>query len=537
MQEKRRVFIRVVVLVLAPGFCATVSAQNTVQIVHPGPMEILYGATDILIEVPRDAAVDRVLVYVDRFTRPVCRLTAAPFVCKFDAGRMYQGRNIRALAVKRNGEPVGEDTLSTLGFSEPVRSVQYVMPVPVVATVPAGSAPQLDASALACSYGGKPCDVIGAARLSFTEGQPLSVELLVDVSPSVRRNRAELLKAVESVITAIPAHAEVAITEFSFEYRRLGGFTSHRAALREQILRLGENQSGTCLLQAIYKSLGVLGMRPGHRMLFVISDGEDTCDSDIAAGPSGEAYFQMQPQALQAVMSRARQVSVPLYVYREKEIDSGTGSGRSYEGLARETGGRLFATGGLMGLEAAFQDLVQDVRSTWVVDVALPADARSGRTRRLLLAPPQASDLQLRYPEYWKPETMQRRRMAQLQSDSPSARFDAAQQLFHDVDPAVLRSLSRAARHEQEEQIRGLELAGMVNISAHLLIHGDLDDQEKALNTIAHLFKVEGAPVSRLMPALDVYGKADRPKRMVRRAAGYANRLESPIRRAAVGGK
>jgi hypothetical protein len=115
---------------------------------------------------------------------------------------------------------------------------------------------------------------------------------------------------------------------------------------------------------------------------------------------------------------------------------------------------------------------------------------------------------------------------AQLESDAPRARYEAATKLFHDVGPEALRSLSRAARREPDPRIRKVAMAGVANITAHLLVHGTEEDQEKALDAIDRLFELEEAPVARLAPALQVYGKSDRPKRMARRAGTYLARLE-----------
>jgi hypothetical protein len=181
--------------------------------------------------------------------------------------------------------------------------------------------------------------------------------------------------------------------------------------------------------------------------------------------------------------------------------------------------------GDLTGLEEAFRRLVQDAQSTWMVDVALPAEVRTGRVRRLTLSQAGPPEMELRYPEYWAPESVQERYQAQLRSQIPAARLEAARQLFHQVDRSVLRSLAQAAQRESDEEVRELELAAMVNIAAHLLIHGGQEDQELALGIIPRLLAAGNAPATRLAPALAVYGKAPRPKGMARRGERYRQQL------------
>ena len=155
MQGKRRFFRWILMATAMQGLAAGVHAETTIRIVEPGARTILYGDTDILVDVFGNADVDHVLIFLNHFPQPVCRLTTAPYVCEFDAGGRYQGSNLRAVAVNSSGQVVGEDTLVTLGFPA-LRTVQYVLSVPVVAARSEDPAPQLVASDLVCSFGGCP---------------------------------------------------------------------------------------------------------------------------------------------------------------------------------------------------------------------------------------------------------------------------------------------------------------------------------------------------------------------------------------------
>ncbi len=123
MKANRRVLKYAVVLSLLPALLTTAHALDTVRIVQPEPGESLSGKTLVVVDVSQARRVDQVLVYVDLFPQPVCRITEPPFECEVDADPLYQGRSIRALAVKRNGQPVGMGSVVTLGFPEPVRAV------------------------------------------------------------------------------------------------------------------------------------------------------------------------------------------------------------------------------------------------------------------------------------------------------------------------------------------------------------------------------------------------------------------------------
>jgi hypothetical protein len=271
-------------------------------------------------------------------------------------------------------------------------------------------------------------------------------------------------------------------------------------------------------------ALEALRARRGHRVLFVISDGEDTCDSDITVDAAHRIYTEMRPEALQRVRNASAEINAPLYVYRLKEMgNGGVGShgDRSYEGLALDTGGRLFTAGDMIGLQAAFEAMTKDLQSTWMVEILLPAEATGVEPRRLSLDPAGSLDAALRYPEYWSPAATEEALIARLRAGAGLTRYDAARELFDHIDPDVLRALTRAVMREPDDRIRAVELDGIVNLGAHLLLHGDEGEQKDALDAIDAVSPLDPERLARLRPALTVYQKMDPPKRLRRRAAAH----------------
>lgn len=504
------------------------AAQETVvvRISQPGENEILYGKTRVVAEVRPASTVAQVVFYLDRFERPICGVTTAPYVCEFDAGTDFQGRRIRAVARDAAGRPLGEEVVETLAFPRPERVVQYLVRVPVVVSS-AEEVPDLDG--LECLYGGRPCRVLGAERMELTLRTPLSVELLVDVSPSVTTNRAELLEVTDAVIDAFPDHAAITIAEFAGNYRSLGPFTADRQTLRTQVQGLSANVARTCLLRALDRALVELKHRPGHRALFVVSDGIDTCDSKpVRVGPG--IRMVADEGVLYHAVELARSVGAAIYIYRlaGPSPPGGLmifGSG-AHEGLARETGGRLFTTGDLYGMAPAFADLIEDVRSSWMVDVALPRQTQAGGARRLELVPADEDGLRLRYPMYWEPDARESAWMAQLESDIPEVRLDAARALADSVTPEVLRALLSVLPREPEAVIREAELQALEQLSARLLVHGQGRQRKLALDAIETLQTLSPERFPLLRPALEVFRKLDVPARLIRRAERLVGAVE-----------
>lgn len=516
---------RILASLCLPALCSGFAApadEVLVRITAPAADEILYGRTRVVAEIEPDPAVADVAFYLDQFESPICSAVGAPYVCEFDAGSDFQARRIRAVARDRAGKTLGQDLRETPAFVKPQRVVQYIVSVPVVAST--FDDRPVDLKGLECLYAGEPCEVLGAERIRLTERTPLSVEMLVDVSPSVTPNRPELLQAVEALIAAFPDHAEMAIVEFAGNYRRLGPFTSDRDELRAQVRSLSANASATCLMRALENSLIKLKSRPGHRALIVISDGIDTCDSVAIGVASRYAKLITREEVLRHVVELSRSVGAPIYVYRLAEPSPGRmiiAPGGQYEGLALETGGRLFSNGTLYGMSNALVDLIDDVSRTWVVDIALPRRTETGPARRLRLVPRDAGDVELRYPHYWEADARETAWIAQLESGIDEVRLAAARRLADSVNPHALRALVDVIPQERDERIREIELRAVVKVSGRLLVHGDTRERKAALDAIEALEALAPERVRLLRPALALFVRLDVPRRMIRRAQRY----------------
>jgi len=509
----------------------TAGDSSVVRITRPSPDEILYGRTRIAAEATADSGVAQVLFYLEPVPRPICNDREVPFTCEFDAGTEFQGRTIRVRALDERGRFLGAAAVETYAYPKPERVVQRVIQVPVVAADQDGNPLDLGQNELECVYGSKPCEVLGFEPIVDKKTLPLSILVLVDVSPSVNANRDEVLEAINAIIDFFPDRGAVAVAEFARHYQRLGPFTTDRFELRRQMDRLAINVPYTCLLRALDHALDNLGAREGHRALFVVSDGEETCDSRITGG-SHSSHFQTSAAMLAHIVELSRSVAVPIYIYRLKEFTASPvrfSADRSYEGLARETGGRLFATGDLYGIGRSFGDLIVDLSTTWMLDIALPASVPPGRPRRLELEVIGVDAARLRHPEYWDPDSTELSRIGFLDSESAETRYWAARSLENSLNPDALRRLLAAARRETHDTARIAQLDAILAIAAAFLLHGDEQDQRTALDAVESLEKIAPDALQPLQPALAVYRKTDAPERLKKKASAFLAETRSRI--------
>jgi hypothetical protein len=222
-----------------------------------------------------------------------------------------------------------------------------------------------------------------------------------------------------SVTQPVAPQGRLPYRQFSRIYSRITPFTSDKALLREAVLKLSAGNPGTCLMQALQHSMATLHMRAGHKLLFVISDGAETCRlrNFMVEDPSSRhgkvvqylydeksrtLSFHVDPDALADTVLLARTVGAPVYVLRVNRDEASPRFGvrvqysKGWEGVALETGGRAFTHGEVYGLTAALRDVVEDLRSTWLLDIDLPVLRNEERKRLLELHLPTERNVALR---------------------------------------------------------------------------------------------------------------------------------------------
>ncbi len=188
--------------------------------------------------------------------------------------------------------------------------------------------------------------------------QPLSVAVLVDRSRSTQRERAYELTAIRRFFQALVREGDprdaAALISFNYEVVLQSGFTRRLDRL-EQALRRLRSEGATALYDAIYLGAGRLAERDGRRVAVVVTDGADTIS---------KTNFE---QALEA-LHRADAVLYALLLVPVKGE-----AGRNLRGenaliqFASGTGGRMFYPAAPAALDAAFADILRDLRTQYLI--------------------------------------------------------------------------------------------------------------------------------------------------------------------------
>lgn len=110
---------------------------------------------------------------------------------------------------------------------------------------------------------------------------PASVALLIDASPSVLRESAEMKQAAQAMVQSLSAADQIAAVDFSEHSYLLLPFSSDRNMLDRAIARIDVRQlfndtGGTNIYRAVYAASQLFDGRTGRKAIVLLTDGQDS---------------------------------------------------------------------------------------------------------------------------------------------------------------------------------------------------------------------------------------------------------------------
>ena len=188
--------------------------------------------------------------------------------------------------------------------------------------------------------------------------QPLSVALLIDTSGSTAKDLKYEVESVSRFLHALftEGNPNDSVALFSFNYQVVihNHFTRNASSIEHSLHTL-RGEAGTSLYDAIYLASEELEHRDGRRVMVIVTDGGDTTSSkDFHA-------------ALEAAQ-RADTVIYPILVVPiTNDAGRNIGGENALTTLSAGTGGRVFAPTLGAELDRAFTDLIQDLRTQYML--------------------------------------------------------------------------------------------------------------------------------------------------------------------------
>ena len=200
--------------------------------------------------------------------------------------------------------------------------------------------------------------------------QPLSIALLVDTSASTGIDLKYEIESVRKFLTALVVEGNeqdaLALYSFNWQVTQITKYTRRIVQLEDAVRRL-KSEGGTSMYDAIYLGSRDLENRKGRHVLVVITDGGDTTS------------YKTFPQALEAAQLADLVIYPVLVMPIMNEAGRNIGGENALTALAAGTGGRVFTPSSSAELDRAFEDILRELRTQYLIgyypkDVPLTKD-------------------------------------------------------------------------------------------------------------------------------------------------------------------
>jgi Ca-activated chloride channel family protein len=188
--------------------------------------------------------------------------------------------------------------------------------------------------------------------------QPLSVAVLIDNSGSTAKDLKFETDSVTRFLHALlrEGNPEDAVSLYSFNWEivRQNGFTRNVSSV-EHSLRSLRGEAGTSLYDAILLASRDIEDRRGRKVLVIVTDGGDT---------TSHTDFQRATEAAQI----ADAVIYPVLVVPiTNEVGRNIGGENALTTLSQRTGGRVFEPSLGAALDRAFDQILRDLRTQYLI--------------------------------------------------------------------------------------------------------------------------------------------------------------------------
>lgn len=228
-----------------------------------------------------------------------------------------------------------------------------------------------------------------------TTDKPITVALVIDVSPSTAYRIEEIQRAAIAFVNLLEPHDTVIVIEFDHNVKVLAEATKDREKIIKAI-RKADFGDGTSLYNAVDEALRKqLAKIEGRKAVVLFTDGVDTTSRknsyDSTINYAEETDSLVFPIYYNTYLdNRARSSRIPPIFGGGNIIFSGTSAedyavGRRYlEELSETTGGRVFrpeATPG--GLTRAFEGIAEELRRQYNIGFVPAEEGKPGQRKTI----------------------------------------------------------------------------------------------------------------------------------------------------------
>jgi Ca-activated chloride channel family protein len=223
------------------------------------------------------------------------------------------------------------------------------------------------------------------------ENLPLRLGIVLDTSDSVKRSLSEEKAAALNFLTRVMRGQSdrAFVMAFGADIHVWQPPTANRAQLMDAVEHGKEPGFGSRLFDALHSACEEQAsapdeQRPVHRVLIVLSDGDDT-----------ESFHELSD-----VIAAAQRRGIQIYALALHSKRATPRGDRVLQRLADESGGRLFVAQSSKELDSTFMAIEQELRTQYYVSFSPPQTTPGFHDLRIEVRTPQKAKVQARRGYY-----------------------------------------------------------------------------------------------------------------------------------------
>ncbi|MCI0658762.1 MAG: VWA domain-containing protein [Acidobacteria bacterium] len=276
--------------------------------------------------------------------------------------------------------------------------------------------------------------------------RPLSVAVLLDLSQSMGGQVRRVREAAQALLAALRQQDEIMVARFNHERTVLQPFTRDPRDPEVTLQDIGTAWGGTNIFQAIEQTLKDLRLRPGRKVILVVTDGLDNY-----VGRSNGIFQSLYLRDLLHLCLRTQTV-----VYG---IRPGMVSGwPPFERFVDETGGRLLYTGRDLGW--LFKQLGEEFLSQYYLAYDIDPNVKQGKRRRIRVEVSRPEITVKTMAGFFTPRSQLETLVRDLRDKDAELRTDAAYELGFVQEPRSSEALQEALE-DKEEEVREMAIGAL----------------------------------------------------------------------------
>lgn len=305
--------------------------------------------------------------FVERMTffaggQQICAVVRPPWECDWDAGDRVVEHQIRAVAQMKDGSRlIGSVRTRGLQYAE-VTDVDAIQVTAVVTDRDGRFVRDLKAADFKVFEDDQPQSISHFAA----ENIPLELVAAIDISSSMTDALPTVKTAAKRFLGELQPRDQVTVLGFNENLFTLARRTTDQVARERAVDRMAP-WGGTALYDVILKSIDLLGRQSGRRAIVLFSDGDD----------------QSSHATLETAMARAEGSDATIYSIGQGRAVRSPELQRLMRRLADVSGGRAFFSDDQPSLDATFNEILEDLRSQYLLTYTPQASRRDGAYHRI----------------------------------------------------------------------------------------------------------------------------------------------------------